>query len=305
MISALQTLILLFGTTLGLSVPLLTNTAERIIGGQPSLPSAFPFAASLIIRLPGGTGFCGGTLISDTLVATAAHCVYNYSQGRPWPATAMRVGLNSNVLENQRALPVLQVYVHPAFDPREPKNDIAIVRIPSSGGVETARVFDGKLPSGTRLTAIGWGRTSAAPGSVLPSALQQTAIAVGETESCAQFVPGFKGSDGPQICTENRLLPGKDTCQGDSGTGVFVEDAGKMFLAGLTSYGANLNGDPTCALDDGFAVYTHVAFYRAFINSVVKSAAAARRRRRVARERARSTVTVLVPIMPVVAANAL
>ncbi|KAJ2735148.1 hypothetical protein IW152_001777 [Coemansia sp. BCRC 34962] len=120
-----------------------------------------------------------------------------------------------------------------------------------------------------RVTAVGWGMTSASGGfGSVPNSLQETELVVGSQKDCREFVPGYESSDGPQICTQNKLLLGKDTCQGDSGTGVFIAVAGSRYLAGLTSYGANLMGDPTCALDDGFGIYTRVSYFRSFIDSV-------------------------------------
>ncbi|KAJ2722071.1 hypothetical protein GGI07_003558 [Coemansia sp. Benny D115] len=251
------------------------TTSQRIIGGKPAPLSSFPSVVSLQILTASGVGFCGGTLVTDSLVVTAAHCVYNYNTGGTWPIGGMRVGLGNVVLAEQHFDHVLSVHVHPDFDPREPRNDIAVLEIPSItgrvGGAAPATIYTGSLEPRMRLTAVGWGRTTTGGGGRLPDRLQQTEIAVGEVASCRRFVPRFESSNGPQICTENRLMPGTDTCQGDSGTGVFAMMDGRMYLAGLTSYGANLAGDPTCALNDGYAIYTHVAYYRAFIDGLSRS----------------------------------
>ncbi|KAJ2598293.1 hypothetical protein H4R99_004160 [Coemansia sp. RSA 1722] len=235
--------------------------------------------------MPGGIGICGGTLITDSLVLTAGHCVYNYATERPWPANDMHIGYGSNLVDRQEITQGLDVYLHPQFDPSEPKNDIAIIRITpiQSGNVQAAQIYTGELNPGMSLTAIGWGKTSNSPNVRLPNALQQTEIIVGYKDTCSQFVPSYESSNGPQICTENRLNRGSDTCQADSGTGVFATVNGREYLAGLTSYGANLAGDPACALDDGFAIYTHVAYYREFIDQV--TGMAAKRRRRLHRHR--------------------
>ena len=49
---------------------------DRIVGGKPADPNEWPWLAALMT--PGEGQYCGGTLISDTYVLTAAHCVFQY-----------------------------------------------------------------------------------------------------------------------------------------------------------------------------------------------------------------------------------
>ncbi|KAJ2518356.1 hypothetical protein GGI11_000478 [Coemansia sp. RSA 2049] len=250
---------------------------ERIIGGTESAPGEYPSAVTLQIITSDGVGLCGGTLITSSAIVTAAHCVYDFTQGKVVNAQSIRVGYGSNSRSSQTIVTAQRVDVNPSFDPNETVNDIAIVSIePVELGqsVNVAPIYSGSLAQGAQLTAVGWGLTvtdggAGAPNGGLPDRLLDTQIVVGSQANCSKFIPGYTSSNGPQICTENALHPGDDTCQGDSGTGVFILSEGKRFLAGLTSYGANLQGNPTCALDDGFAVYTHVSYYRTFIDSIV------------------------------------
>lgn len=46
-----------------------------IIGGQHASPGQFPFMASIQIDMYGWRHNCGGSLISDRFVLTAAHCI--------------------------------------------------------------------------------------------------------------------------------------------------------------------------------------------------------------------------------------
>ena len=64
----------------------------RIVGGGPADIDEWPWSAALIIKPtrisafapPGSLGlhFCGATLISQTLVLTAAHCVVDKAKDR-------------------------------------------------------------------------------------------------------------------------------------------------------------------------------------------------------------------------------
>lgn len=52
---------------------------ERIVGGQESTPNEFPFMAYLeVIFWNGDIAKCGGTLISNRWILTAAHCTVGY-----------------------------------------------------------------------------------------------------------------------------------------------------------------------------------------------------------------------------------
>lgn len=260
---------------------------ERIIGGITSPEGAYPSAVSLEIHLSLGRALCGGTLITNQALVTAAHCVMDITSGKPLPPRAITVRLGSQLITEQRAVQAVQIHPHPAFSELTAQNDIAVIIIPPvtvfNKSLKRADIYRGPLQTGTHLTAVGWGLTdpSGSP-TTLPDALQQTNLVVGEQQGCRSIVPSYGSSNGPQICTQNSLLPGKDTCQGDSGTGVYINVNGKPQLAGLTSFGGDAMGNPTCALDNGFGIYTHISYYQSFIDQSIRRA---RRRARRPRHR--------------------
>lgn len=47
-------------------------SGTRIVGGSTATRNQFPYQVALIIN---NSGFCGGSIISNTWVLTAAHCV--------------------------------------------------------------------------------------------------------------------------------------------------------------------------------------------------------------------------------------
>lgn len=53
---------------------------SRIVGGQTAEKGSWPWQAMLASR--GGSQFCGGSLVEENWVLTAAHCVYGSSEDR-------------------------------------------------------------------------------------------------------------------------------------------------------------------------------------------------------------------------------
>ena len=48
--------------------------AGRITGGTLAEPGQFPYQVGLLLYVQGGAAWCGGSIISDRYVVTAAHC---------------------------------------------------------------------------------------------------------------------------------------------------------------------------------------------------------------------------------------
>lgn len=48
----------------------------RIVGGSEATTNQFPHQAALIINTDEGQFFCGGSIISTSIILTAAHCIY-------------------------------------------------------------------------------------------------------------------------------------------------------------------------------------------------------------------------------------
>lgn len=51
---------------------------NRIIDGSPAQVGQIPWQIALFINLGTGTVFCGGSIISEEWILTAAHCALGY-----------------------------------------------------------------------------------------------------------------------------------------------------------------------------------------------------------------------------------
>lgn len=105
---------------------LATKSHPKITGGRPSDPNEWPWMAALIRR---GLQFvhCGGVLITNLHVLTAAHCV-NYNKNE----LTVRLGeydFNTKNETRSRDFRVVEIRSHIDFDETTYDNDIALVKL--------------------------------------------------------------------------------------------------------------------------------------------------------------------------------
>ncbi|CAO3641195.1 unnamed protein product [Cunninghamella blakesleeana] len=265
-----------------------TNAAiikqKRIIGGTPVKDDTeYPFSAYLSIEFFDCHTQCGATIISNTTLVTAAHCVVDIQTGTLFPPHLINIGVGSKSISKAFMLKADRIDVHPGFSQPSKTtsvNDIAVIHVnelskyinnidltnSTKPHVSTIPIYNGPLPNGTKLKAIGWGQTIAnTDEDSTVDDLQQTDLIIGNNKECHQYFPSYQSSDGPYICTQNKANPSSDTCQGDNGGALIITLKDKVYLAGVTSFGGNVDGDTSCALPDGFSIFTHVYHYLSFI----------------------------------------
>ncbi|XP_075139713.1 ovochymase-2 [Leptodactylus fuscus] len=216
------------------------NLLSRIVGGTSTNKGEHPWIASL---KRDGRHFCGGTVISDRYIVTAAHCVLDKNILNN---TRVSVGVHDfGVKEySEKSFPIKAVYKHPNFSSNKPFNyDIAILelvgRIKFDQNIQAACLPnpDDVFPAGSLCVALGWGRLI--ENGRLPLRLQQVTLPLIDYRRCLSIME----------TVDRRLVfetvvcggfpeGGKDACQGDSG-GPFLcqRSHGRWVLVGVTSWG--------------------------------------------------------------------
>ena len=216
----------------------LRNLQSKIYGGEPATAGNFPSFVH-------GNG-CGGTLIHEDIVLSAARC-----------RTAFRNkeiqigGVNVNDANSE--------YIYGAYEVKHPSyywwsniNDIMIVKLssPSSAPVQKLN-FNPSFPREYDVvTTIGYGTTSDGDSS---DKLLRVDVNVVPNDECNDMVGGINGE--VMVCAG---VPegGKDSCQGDSGGPLF--DLNKVQV-GVVSFGDE------CGKAGSPGVYTRVSTYEDFI----------------------------------------
>ncbi|XP_062702305.1 trypsin-1 isoform X1 [Aedes albopictus] len=241
-----------------------TNTVKRIVGGMETRVNQYPWMTILKYN---NRFYCGGTLITDRHVMTAAHCVHGFSR------TRMSVTLldhDQSMLNETETITakVERIYKHPKYSPLNYDNDIAVLRLDTVLQMTdklrpVCQPTSGELYTGYNGIVTGWGTTSSG-GSVSPT-LQEVTVPIMSNEDCKNT-----SYSGDQI-TDNMMCAGypegmKDSCQGDSGGPLHViskemESENIHQIAGVVSWGQG------CAKPDYPGVYSRVNRYEDFIKN--------------------------------------
>ncbi|KAJ2377655.1 hypothetical protein IW150_001259, partial [Coemansia sp. RSA 2607] len=237
----------------------LMSLNKRIVGGTQVPEGEYQFAVHLTIKSATTEYLCGGTLLDNNLVVTAAHCMVDADTNAVYEASQVTVCYGSVSVAKMSCTSARNITVNSQYNPNTYTNDIALIQITAlTKGFSTLPIYTGKLAEDTVLTTMGWGRTSDTA-LTLPDRLQSVEIEVGDAATCKKADGSYSSANGPEICSVNALTPGKDSCSGDSGSPTVITVDGVDYLAGLTSTGVDLlhPEEATCATADGIAFYTH------------------------------------------------
>ncbi len=223
-----------------------------IIGGSDAGASDYGFMVALAFRSGSSVfQFCGGTLITDRHVVTAAHC----SAGIGIDEVAV-VGGTLDWASGGQVIGVDKITMHPkfTFDAAE-GHDIAVWTLAEPMTFDGMTTIDllgddtsALAAAGTLATTVGWGVSDRAS-----PLLQHVHVPIVAETACAEVYPTATSFD-TQICA-GALEGGVDSCQGDSGGPLLVRDPARQvwMQAGITSYGDG------CALPDTPGVYSRVS----------------------------------------------
>lgn len=241
----------------GLARPSAGQTAQqgRIYGG--TLTTAGTRTYTVRLYRNSSPLACGGTIIADNWVLTAAHCVNNPDT----ETNRVRAGFTSTSSTQGQYYTVDKIVRHPSADGAT-YYDYALLRISGTfasglerAGIPTADVVQAAGQPGNNVVVSGWGLTS---GTGSPSNdLREITIPIITDTLCRQSLNGSSLFKEPsQICAGSA---GKDACTGDSGGPMVASYNGRSWSIGVTSWG------PTCGTPNTYGVYADTFHVRDWI----------------------------------------
>lgn len=190
-------IILLFtGSGFGSVIPFKLNKlagSGRITGGEDAIAEQFPHQVSLQ-RLPLRNHFCGGSIINQRWILTAAHCTI-----RERPGTFVVV-TSSHRRSSGVAFNVAKVTNHEGYDDERITNDVAVIQI-TENIVFDLNTYPIPLINrdiiDERLEVSGWGRISTT--GAIPEILQWLETRPVEWSECNRLIGGDLNED--NVCT--------------------------------------------------------------------------------------------------------
>lgn len=240
-----------------------SDFGPRIIGGGPADSGEWPTMVQLFkgeIDGSDATYFCGGTLISDRWVLTAAHCFYD-ARGNvdTTPSDMFIVAKSLSQLGQGDRVGVSQIVIHESYQvANEYDSDIALLEL--TGNVTNPslqNIYFGVPVANCMASIVGWGATSPTTSDQASSVLKDAEVPIISQADCEKTM----GNDitGNMLCA-GFTAGGTDTCPGDSGGPIFLQQSGEFRQVGITSWGPS-----ACGAANTYGVYTRLSSYTNWI----------------------------------------
>lgn len=254
-------------------IPKNANTL-LIVNGVDAKISDWPWHAAVRQHTASGQAeyVCGGTLISERFVVTAAHCTMDPDNPNRRVQLSVQVGVNAVGSPEGQVVKAQKIHRHPGFSLDDLKDDIALIELESP-----VQFSDSILPvciskrtsldPGKLGAVVGWGFTES---DIKSTTLKLAKLPVIEETECKRKEPELYA----RVLTDKVFCAGytngTSACNGDSGGGIVFERGDAWYLGGIVSFTKAKEGEDRC-LSTTYTVFTKVISYLDWIAGVTNT----------------------------------
>lgn len=237
---------------------------QRIVNGEEATAHEFPW----IISMMDGSGYwyCGGSILNEEWIVTAAHCVHGNSD-KENKDVWVRVGDHDNSdpddtdFHKKQTFKVKRIVIHPKYDPGTTNNDVALLKLKDK--IDFSK-FDGTVApicipqqlrayTGQTVTVAGWGALG--EGEQQSEKLLKVDLQMLSMQSCREdYKYPADWITSRMMCT---FALNQDACQGDSGGPLVWENTerNRFELVGVVSWGVG------CASKNHPGVFAKLSYF--------------------------------------------
>ncbi|QRK07430.1 trypsin-like serine protease [Archangium violaceum] len=247
----------------------LGSQGQEIVGGSDTSISTHPWQISF--QLASGFHFCGGSILNESWILTAQHCVDQSGSFSVRSPSSVRIAAGgtqlSTIITEGQVRTVDDVIPFPGYETVSQGKDVALLHLSkplklngSVAPIALATPEDeaaGLTAAGILSTVTGWGDL-AANGSP-PDTLQAVDVPLVSNEEAGAAYGLTLSED--QLAAGVMGVGGKDSCQGDSGGPLIVSKGSEKILAGVVSWGYG------CAEPEFPGMYARVSSFQPWISS--------------------------------------
>lgn len=257
----------LFGSACVSGEDELRDDDEAIVGGSGTSIASHPWQVYLRSRFGSSSPYCGGSIVHESWILTANHCV----EGDSASSIAIVAGVSRvSQASSGQTRTVSQIIQYPGYyDPSYGK-DVALLELssPLTFGTNVAAIdlvsasdaAAGMTDPGVNAEVTGWGTLSS--GGSQPDQLQEVTVPIVSLSAASSAYNESLTSD--QLPAGRLGVGGVDSCQGDSGGPLTVSDGnGGRKLAGVVSWGYG------CAEAQYPGIYARVSSFESWVATYV------------------------------------
>ncbi|KAM6443875.1 mannan-binding lectin serine protease 1 isoform 2-T2 [Liasis olivaceus] len=248
----------------------------RIIQGRYAQRGISPWIAMLQRN---GRPFCGGSLIGNRWVVTAAHCLHDdldpenpvFKNTHVISPSSFTIILGKHRTQRrddtEQALQPQRIHIHPSYKAATFQYDVAVVELSEEATLNDYVVPiclpDGSHQKDAMVIVSGWGKQFLQH---LPDALMEIEIPLIDHGVCREAYAKLQKIVTNDMICAGEEQGGKDACSGDSGGPMVAwsNRTGQWQLIGTVSWGDG------CGLQNRYGVYSNILLSLPWIRQVAQ-----------------------------------